>query len=105
VGGKHHRHAVGYLAQFVDEYGALGFQAFDDITVMHDLVPDIDRCAIFLQRDLDDLDRPVDTGAKAAWARQKNCQGPFRHSNYLTLPITLLSASRIGRLVHRRTLL
>jgi hypothetical protein len=33
---------------------------------MHDLMTDIDRRTIFFQRQHDDLDRPVDTGAKAA---------------------------------------
>ena len=43
--------------------------------VVHDLVPDIDRRAVFRDGPLDDLDGPVDPGAEAARAGQKDLQG------------------------------
>src|SRR5260370_27713891 len=58
--------AGGHLVQFLDEAGALGLERFDDIAIMHDLVADIDRRAILLQRALDDLDGADDPGAKPA---------------------------------------
>ncbi len=54
------------LRQFLDEDRALRLQPFDDIAIVDDLVTDIDRRAIFLQRQHDDLDGAVDAGAKAA---------------------------------------
>jgi hypothetical protein len=53
-----------HLVQFVDEMGPLGPQAFDDMPVMNDFMPDIDRRAEFIDRPLDDLDRAFDSGAK-----------------------------------------
>ena len=44
----------------------LGAQPLDDVAVVHDLVADIDRRAVFLERALDDLDRPLDAGAEAS---------------------------------------
>ena len=52
--------------QFLDEDRTLGFQPFHHIAVMHDLVANIDRRAIGLERQHDDLDRPVHARAKAA---------------------------------------
>ena len=43
--------------------------------VVHDLVPDIDRRAVFLQRALDDLDGAHDTGAEAARLREDDLHG------------------------------
>jgi hypothetical protein len=62
------------FVQFLDEDRALGLQAFHDIAVVHDLVAHIDRRAIGLQRQHDDLDRAVDTGAEAARAAQSDGQ-------------------------------
>ena len=44
----------------------LALQPLDHIAVVHDLVADIDRRAVFLQRQHDDLDGAVDAGAKTA---------------------------------------
>ena len=59
-----------HLVDLVDKAGALGAQPLDDMPVVHDLVPDIDRRAVFLERALDDLDRPFDPGTKPAGLRQ-----------------------------------
>ena len=55
-----------HLVDFVDKVRALGAQPLDDVAVVHDLVADIDRRAVFFERALDDLDRPFDPGAKPA---------------------------------------
>jgi hypothetical protein len=52
-------------------------QPFNDIAIVHDLVAHIDRRAIFLQRQHDDLDGAVNACAKAAWAAQADCQWRF----------------------------
>jgi hypothetical protein len=52
------------------KHRALGLQAFDDVFVVDDLVPDIDRRAIAFERLLDDLDRPVDPGAESRAGRR-----------------------------------
>ncbi len=52
------------LGQLVDEMRALGPQPLDHVAVVHDLVADIDRRAVFLERPFDDLDRALDAGAE-----------------------------------------
>ena len=76
MGGEDHRHIRRHLVEFLDEHGTFGLQAFDHEAVVHDLVPDIDRRAVALQRPLDDLDRPVDPGAEPARPGQPDGQGP-----------------------------
>ena len=66
VRGEDDRPVVGRLLELLDEDGALVTQAVDDVAVMHDLVPDIDGCAPFLERHLDDLDGAIDAGAESA---------------------------------------
>ena len=58
--------AVGNLGDVFDEPRALRLQQFDDVFVVDDLVAHIDRRAVFLQRALDDVDRPHHAGAEAA---------------------------------------
>ena len=73
------------LGEFLDEHRAQALQPLDDVAVVHDLVADIDRRAIFLQRQHDDLDGAVDAGAKAAWLakpdRQRWLGGGLRHDS------------------------
>ncbi len=66
VGREDHGPVRRAFVQLLDEDGALLAQSVDDEAVVHDLVADIDRRAPFLQRHLDDLDRPVHAGAEAA---------------------------------------
>ena len=58
--------AVGHVVELLDEHRALGAQVLDDVLVVHDLVAHVDRRAAQLERALDDLDRALDAGAKAA---------------------------------------
>ena len=78
--GKHHR-ALAVLGrdfvELLDEHRAQFLQPFDDIAIVHDLVADIDRRAVFLQRQHDDLDGAVDAGAEAARLAEPDRQRRF----------------------------
>jgi hypothetical protein len=74
---KDHRHAVRHLVQLLHEDRALGLQAVDDELVVDDLVADVDRRAVALERQLDDVDRAVDARAKAARRRDQQVRGGF----------------------------
>ena len=62
----------------------LALSDVDDVAVMHDFVPDIDRRPKALQRRLDDVDRAHHAGAKTARGAEQDAQGRlcriFRHS-------------------------
>jgi hypothetical protein len=66
VGAEDHGPAGRHLIELVDEDRAAPLQAVDDETVVDHLVADIDGCAVDVEHPLDDLDRPIDTGAEAA---------------------------------------
>ena len=59
-----HRRAGGNLVQLVDEHRPLGAQILDHVAVMHDLVANVDRRPVQLERALDDLDGALDAGTK-----------------------------------------
>src|SRR3546814_16339838 len=59
------------IGQFLDENRALILQTFDHEAIVNDLVPYINRRAIAFQRQFDDADRTVDTGAKPARRRDQ----------------------------------
>ena len=63
---EYHRAVIGAVVQVLDEHRALGAQPIHHEPVVHDFMAHIDRRAPFLQRHLDDLDRPVDPGAESA---------------------------------------
>jgi len=71
VGAEHDRLVVGDLVQFFDKNRALRLKAFDDIFVVDDFVPHIDRCTIAFERLFHDLDCAVDPGAKPARGRDQ----------------------------------
>ena len=62
----------------------LGAQPLDDVAVVHDLVADIDRRAVFLERALDDLDRAFDPGAEASRLGQ-------HHPHHIASPASQLA--------------
>ena len=70
--GREHDRRVGVrdFVQFLDEDRALGLEALHHVAVMDDVMAHIDGRAIFGERELDDLDRPIDAGAKAARRRE-----------------------------------
>ena len=68
MSGKNHRRICrGDFVEFLHEHCTLCFQAFDNEPVVHDLMADIDGCAVGFQRQFDDLDGPVDACAKSPW--------------------------------------
>ena len=77
---KHNGNAFGYLVEFFDKHGTFGFEVFDYVSIMHDLMADIDRRSMFFDGEFDDLYRPVDACAKAAWSREKNLEWSFSHA-------------------------
>src|SRR3546814_6658029 len=71
---EHDRDAIGDLIERFDEDGAHRLQRVNDIAVVHDLVPDIDRRTIFPQREFDDADRAIDASAETARRRDQNLE-------------------------------
>ena len=63
------------LVELFDEPRTFGAQALDHVPVVDDLVADVDRRAVLLERPLDDLDGPDDPGAKAAGLREDHSHG------------------------------
>ena len=66
MGREDHRPVGGHSSSSSTKTAPLRAQPVDHVLVVHDLVADVDRRAPFLERHLDDLDRPVDAGAEAA---------------------------------------
>ena len=77
MGGEDDIGAVRHLVELVDEHRALPLQGRDHGAVVDDFVPHINRRPPAPEGQLDDLDRPVDPGAEAAWRGEKDGQrGP-----------------------------
>jgi hypothetical protein len=72
---KNHGTIVGHFVELVDEHGAEPPQPLDHETVVDDLVPHVDRRSEPLEREFDDLDRTVDSGAEAARRRDQDTKG------------------------------
>ena len=70
--GEHHDRALGYLVGLVDEDRAGVGQRLDHVPVVHDLVADVHRRAVLLERPLDGLDRAVDARAVPARLGQQH---------------------------------
>ena len=66
---------VGHLVELVDEHRAEIAQPVDDEAVVDDFMADIDRRSEPLERELDDLDRAIDSGAKAAGRGDQDLRG------------------------------
>ncbi len=75
VGREHDRGFAGRnFVQLFDEHGTLLPQSIDHIFVMHDRMPHIDRSAVFLERQLDDLDRAIHPGAEPARGAKRDIE-------------------------------
>jgi len=66
VRAEDHRASGGNLVQLLYEDRPFGAQVLDHRAVVHDLVAHVDRRAVARERALDDLDRALDAGTKAA---------------------------------------
>ena len=80
MGREDDRAALGYVQLRVDEDGAAVGQLADHVPVVDDLLAHVDRGAEVLERPLDRVDGPVDTGAVAAWRCQHELSG--NHAAY-----------------------
>jgi hypothetical protein len=76
VGGEHDRRALRHLGLLVDEDGAARLEVADDVEVVDDLLADVDRRPVEVERLLDRLDRALDAGAVAAGSRQEHLRDP-----------------------------
>ena len=77
---KYHRRAFGHLVQLFDKNGTLCRESIDNGFIMDNFVPDIDRLAKFLQRDLDNSYRAINACTKSARGRQCQLFYHFFHS-------------------------
>ena len=66
------RLALGHVALVIDEHCAAGLELPHDVEVVDDLLADVDRRSVEVERPLDRLDRPLDAGAVAARRRQEH---------------------------------
>ena len=74
MGREDHRAVVGNLVELIDEHRAELAQPVDDEAVVDDFMAHIDGRAEPLERELDDLDRAVDAGTKAARRGDEDAQ-------------------------------
>ena len=78
VGRKHHHGAIGHLVELLDEDRAAVGQRTYHVCVVHDLSPHVNRRTVPVEHALDDLDRPLDAGAKRPRASQQDPTVPGR---------------------------
>ena len=66
MGGEHDPSTFRDFSGVIDEDGPAFGQGLDDVSIVHDLLADIDRCAVVLEGTLDGDDGSVDAGTVAA---------------------------------------
>src|SRR5436190_2352027 len=69
MGGEHHRTAIRYLIQLLDEYRPQSAKPVNDKAIVDDFMAHIDRRPEPLDRQFNNLDGAVDAGAKSARRR------------------------------------
>jgi hypothetical protein len=74
---EHHGSAGRHLVQFLHKNRAFGFQAIDDKAVMDNFMPHINRAPVLLERELYDLDRPINASAKATRGGEQDGERRF----------------------------
>src|SRR5215510_2044086 len=67
MGAEDHDRTFRYFCQLFHKHGALGTERVHHVPTMDDFVSNIDRRPILLEREIDNIDRPVDSGAKPSW--------------------------------------
>ena len=75
VGREHYQRTLGDLLDVFDGDGAAAFQVVHHVGVVDDLVFDVHRGAELLEADVDHIDSPDHTGAKAARGAEQDLQG------------------------------
>ena len=76
---EHHRGALGHLGLGLDEHRPAVAQLLDHVLVVDDLLADVDRRAVELERALDRLHGAVDARAVAARRREQQLVGDVSH--------------------------
>ena len=72
VGREHHRLPLRHLGLLVDEDRAALLEVADDVDVVDDLLADVDRRPVEVERALHGLDRPLDARAIASRRSEEN---------------------------------
>jgi len=80
VGGEDHRRALRNLALGLHENRPALAKLLDDVLVVDDLLADVDRHAIQLERTLDRLHRAVNAGAVAPGGGEQDLVGEGEHA-------------------------
>src|SRR5262249_8851453 len=76
----HRLPGIGDLVELLDEDGALLLQSLDHMPIVDDFMAHIDRRAVALEGERDDMDRALDAGAEAARAAEHDIEQRFgRH--------------------------
>jgi hypothetical protein len=95
---EHRRGARRNLVELVHEHSAKVAQAVDDVTIVDNLMADIDRSPIVFERSLDDVNRPDHAGAKTARIRKQHCKRSWNCSGLVVLHA--FSSSEVGFALH-----
>jgi hypothetical protein len=72
VGAEQNHGTVGNFSKIFDKFGTLGAQSFDDVPVVHNLMPDEDRGAEQFKRMLYGADRALDSGTETSDVSYQN---------------------------------
>ena len=80
VGAEDDDRALGHLVGLLDEDRAAPLEGGDDVLVVDDLLADVDRRAVDLQRPLDGDHRPVDAGAVPPGVGQQDASALISHA-------------------------
>src|SRR5262245_3977306 len=62
-----HDRSFRHFSQLLHKYGALGAEGVYDMSAMDDFMSNVDRRPILFEREINDIDSPVDSGAKSSW--------------------------------------
>ena len=77
MGAENHDRAFRHFSQLLHEYSALGAERVDDMPAMDDFVTNVDGRPILLEREVDDIDRPIDSGAEPSWIGEIDLHNRF----------------------------
>ena len=83
MGGEHHHRTGRDVRVLVHEHRTALLQGSHHVQVVDDLLADVDGGAVALERHLDRLHGPVDTGTVAAWLGEEDTPGGRRHVTHV----------------------
>ena len=67
MGTENHNHIIGHLMEFLDKDGTALAESIHHELVMHHFVTDIDRGTKDIQGAIDNINGPINAGAKPTW--------------------------------------